>query len=136
MMLSSKVQQQAAVRPASRAAAVSLPRARRSACVVRAAEETKQEGLTPESFQEKSGFVAYDSAGQSNMYPVMTKAYAEQAPTPAANATIGIALAAASVGIGAIAIGLSALSKTGTGVVDLSQFKSLTDYAAAFAAEL
>jgi len=64
------------------------------------------------------------------------QAYAEQAPTPAANATIGIALAAASVGIGAIAIGLSALSKTGTGVVDLSQFKSLTDYAAAFAAEL
>lgn len=127
-----KTQQQAIAssrRGAWGVATVPPMRARR---VCRAAEDKPPE---PESFQEPSGFVAYDSAGQSNMYPVFTKAYANTGPDDNANATNGIALGAGAVAVGAIVVGLLALGFTGSDVTT-DQYKSLSEYASIFAAQL
>lgn len=72
------------------------------------------------------------------MYPVVTRAYSGPSAADASGANAGIALGAAAVAAGAIAVGLLALGAGGGGDVagDLSQFKALSEYAAAFSAEL
>ncbi|GBF94492.1 hypothetical protein Rsub_07026 [Raphidocelis subcapitata] len=137
MMLKARTQGISAARaPAAARPAVlraGSPAARRGAAP-RAADEKKEP--PPESFQESSGFVAYDSAGQSNMYPVFTKAYAGPAPPETASANNGFAITAAAVAIGAIVVGLFALTNSGGDTVNLADYKTLSEYATIFSGEL
>lgn len=63
---------------------------------------------------QATGYVEFDTAGQSNMYPVITKAYeagsdADTTNTGAANLVIGAG--AAVIGVGVLAVGLGALTQ-------------------------
>ncbi|KIZ07619.1 hypothetical protein MNEG_0334 [Monoraphidium neglectum] len=131
MMLQAQKQVALGSRQAARRnAAVAPLRAPRSSGVCRAEP-------TPDSVQEGSGYVAYDSAGQSNMYPVMTKAYADNGPNATTEANTGFALFAGAVAVGAIAVAVGLLSiKSGGADTTADQFKALSEYASIFAAQI
>ncbi|KAI8469698.1 MAG: hypothetical protein J3K34DRAFT_422888 [Monoraphidium minutum] len=130
MMLKTQTQAAAGSRaPVARRAAAAPLRTRR---VCRAEPEQPKTAPIPESFQEPSGFVASDSAGQSNMYPVFTKAYASPTAAPGNTA---FAVAAAAIAVAAIVVGLGALTTTGSGPT-VDDFKALSEYAAIFSAEI
>lgn len=63
---------------------------------------------------QASGYVEFDTAGQPNMYPVITKAYEagsdlDTANTGSANLVVGIG--AAVIAVGVLAVGLGALTQ-------------------------
>jgi hypothetical protein len=67
---------------------------------------------------QATAYVEFDTAGQSNMYPVVTKAYEagsdqDTADTGAANTVVGAGAAAIAVAV--LALGLGALSQLGGG---------------------
>jgi hypothetical protein len=101
---------------------------------------TTAEGIIPRTTQDASGYVEFDTAGQSNMYPVITKPYEtgsgqDTLETGGANFAVGVGAGAIAVAV--LAIGLTALTQQGadTGAA-MEQFKSLSEYAAAFSADL
>lgn len=140
MMLKTQTQQVSASRSSSARARVSVPL--RTRTVVRAEETTTSAppalDLSPNT-QAATGYVEFDTAGQSNMYPVVTKAYEagsdqDTADTGAANTVVGAG--AAVIAVAVLALGLGALSQLGGGSEPVEQFKSLSEYAAAFSAQL
>jgi uncharacterized membrane protein len=67
---------------------------------------------------QATGYVDFDTAGQSNMYPVVTKAYEagsdqDTADSGAANTVVGAG--AAVIAVAVLALGLGALSQLGAG---------------------
>eukprot|EP00877_Chromochloris_zofingiensis_P004318 jgi/Chrzof1/13888/Cz08g16060.t1 len=101
-------------------------------------EEPKTLTFQPNA-QASSGYVEYDTAGQSNMYPVMTKAYeagSSQDSGSMNSANTTYAIGAAVVAIGVLAIGLIALTQSGGDATSTEQYLTLTQYAAKFATEL
>lgn len=102
---------------------------------------TTAEGIIPRTTQDASGYVEFDTAGQSNMYPVITKAYetgSAQDTLETGGANFAVGVGAGAIAVAVLAIGLTALSQQGadTTTAALEQFKSLSEYAAAFSAEL
>ncbi|GAX74985.1 hypothetical protein CEUSTIGMA_g2431.t1 [Chlamydomonas eustigma] len=94
-----------------------------------------------EGEQVQTGYVDKDTAGQKNMFPVMTKAYEagnENAQTTTANNSV--AIVAGTVAVSAVVLGFSALSGN-PGSVDASSFNAsqlltLVEYSSKFSAEL
>eukprot|EP00195_Chlamydomonas_chlamydogama_P006294 CAMPEP_0202894108 /NCGR_PEP_ID=MMETSP1392-20130828/3557_1 /ASSEMBLY_ACC=CAM_ASM_000868 /TAXON_ID=225041 /ORGANISM="Chlamydomonas chlamydogama, Strain SAG 11-48b" /LENGTH=159 /DNA_ID=CAMNT_0049578677 /DNA_START=58 /DNA_END=537 /DNA_ORIENTATION=- len=93
---------------------------------------------------DAAGFVAKDSAGQANLYPVLTKAYeagsaADSGEASAANTTY--AIAAAGVALGLIGAGLVALTSgsadpAALDAAEFRQYASLSEYSSKFSSEL
>lgn len=87
---------------------------------------------------EESGFISKDSAGQSNMYPVITRAYEAKVTDISLGNAAAILGASAAAGA-AIFLGLSAVQTTGGAppeVVELAQYLTLAEYAAKFASQV
>lgn len=83
---------------------------------------------------EESGFINKDSAGQANMYPVITRAY-EAKVTDIGLGNAALLLGAAAAAGAAIFVGLNAVQSTGGAppeVAELAQYLSLSEYAAKF----
>jgi len=94
--------------------------------------------FTPNT-QAASGYVEFDTAGQSNMYPVVTKAFevgSNQDTLETGSANLVVGLGAGGIAVAVLALGLVALSQQGAGSDPIEQFKTLSEYAAAFSAEL
>jgi hypothetical protein len=89
---------------------------------------------------EESGYVNSDSAGQSNMYPVVTRAY-EAKVTDIGLGNAAILLGAAAAAGAAIFLGLNGVKEVPTApagkeVAELAQYASLSEYAARFQSQL
>jgi hypothetical protein len=88
---------------------------------------------------EPSGYVNKDSAGQSNMYPVITRAYEAKA-TDIGLGNAALLLGAAAAAGAAIFLGLNGVEKTAGApipeVVELEQYLTLGEYAAKFQGQL
>jgi hypothetical protein len=115
-----------------RSMAAAAPVARRvRAVAVRAAPQE-------EPRMEESGYVNSDSAGQSNMYPVITRAYEAKA-TDIGLGNVAVLLGAAAAAGAAIFFGLNGVQSTaGTPpeVAELKQYQTLSEYASKFSAEV
>lgn len=75
-------------------------------------------GASPPFPPQASGYVEFDTAGQSNMYPVITKPYEtgsgqDTLETGGANFAVGVGAGAIAVAV--LAIGLTALTQQGAG---------------------
>jgi hypothetical protein len=67
---------------------------------------------------QATGYVEFDTAGQSNMYPVVTKAYeagSDQDTADAGGANAVVGAGAAVIAVAVLALGLGALSQLGAG---------------------
>jgi len=88
---------------------------------------------------ESSGFINKDSAGQSNMYPVITRAY-ESKVTDIGVGNAALLVGAAGAAGAAIFFGVTAVTATSGApppeVAELAQYLSLAEYAAKFAAQV
>jgi hypothetical protein len=65
---------------------------------------------------QASGYVVFDTAGQSNMYPVITKAYetgSAQDTLETGGANFAVGVGAGAIAVAVLAIGLTALSQQG-----------------------
>eukprot|EP00197_Chlamydomonas_leiostraca_P002329 CAMPEP_0202858134 /NCGR_PEP_ID=MMETSP1391-20130828/795_1 /ASSEMBLY_ACC=CAM_ASM_000867 /TAXON_ID=1034604 /ORGANISM="Chlamydomonas leiostraca, Strain SAG 11-49" /LENGTH=160 /DNA_ID=CAMNT_0049537019 /DNA_START=47 /DNA_END=529 /DNA_ORIENTATION=+ len=116
---------------------------RPSSRVVLRATETETETVPEFSLQASraaaDGYVEKDTAGQSNMYPTVTRPFeAGSAADSNENAgyNAGVALGAAAVAGGAIALGLLALGVSGQGEAVDANLAPLSSYRTKFASEL
>lgn len=103
-----------------------------------AVTEPPKVDFTPNT-QAATGYVEFDTAGQSNMYPVVTKAYetgSDQDTLETSSANLAVGVGAGVIAVAVLALGLAALSQQGAGSDPIEQFKTLSEYAAAFSAEL
>lgn len=67
---------------------------------------------------QASGYVEFDTAGQSNMYPVVTKAYetgSDQDTLETGSANFVVGVGAGAIAVAVLALGLTALSQQGAG---------------------
>lgn len=67
---------------------------------------------------QASGYVEFDTAGQSNMYPVITKAYetgSAQDTLETGGANFAVGVGAGAIAVAVLALGLTALSQQGAG---------------------
>jgi hypothetical protein len=113
-----------------------LRRARTAAPLVRPCRAAPQE----EPKMEESGYVNSDSAGQSNMYPVITRAYEAKA-TDIGLGNVAAILGAAAAAGAAIFLGLNGVTAEGglpaaKEVAELAQYATLGEYAAKFESQL